>query len=359
MADVPPIVRNGPTIAVFRALQLGDLVCALPALRALRATHSGAHLALIGLPWARQLQPRLSELVDEVIEFPGYPGLEEQPVELGAVASFLAAMRERRFDLSVQLHGSGPVSNVVVAQLGARDSIGTYRLGDWQPGPGYVRHDPRLSEVDRLLAVTRGNGMPDDDAIPHLAVTDEDRAELRRAVPEIDGGTTVVLHPGGRDPLRRWNAEGFAAVADRIADRGMRVVLTGLDEDRAIHRSVSEHATHPPRSLAGMLSLGAFMALLASARLVVTNDTATSHLAAAVDAPAVTVFVATDPQRWAPPARPRHRVVGGPPALPAGDACCVGEDCPIHRRIRPVHPPVEDVLGAVNELLMGEWSRAA
>jgi len=93
-------------IAVFRALQLGDLLCAMPAIRVLKRNFPHARIYLIGLLHMESLISRFS-FIDDFIPFPGYPGLPEQAVELEEVEVFIAGMCEKRFDILFQMHGNG------------------------------------------------------------------------------------------------------------------------------------------------------------------------------------------------------------------------------------------------------------
>jgi ADP-heptose:LPS heptosyltransferase len=171
-------------------------------------------------------------------------------------------------------------------------------------------------------------------------------------------GGYVVVHPGARDAARRWPAAGFAAVARALVADGHRVVLTGTRAEAALTAGIA--AGLPRRAvldLTGRTSLGALAALVDDARLVVTNDTGVSHLAAARRTPSVVVFTASEPERWAPLDRGRHRVVGrGLPNAcgahgPDGEHPCLGEACRLRARRVPAPPGVDEVLAAARAQL--------
>jgi ADP-heptose:LPS heptosyltransferase len=301
-------------ILVFRALHLGDLLCAVPALRAIRAALPGAEITLLGLPWARSFVSRFPAYVDRFLEFPGFPGLPERPVAVGAVPRFLAAAQRMRFDLALQMHGSGRYSNELCYLLGARLTAGYFAPGEWCPDPQrFMPYPEDLPEIRRHLRLVSFLGIAPRGEELEFPLLAEDRSGLDalRAERSLPGGAYVCLHPGARAAERRWPARLFARLGDRLAGLGLHVVVTGTEAEREVAGAVVEAMRAHAVDVSGRTSLGVLAALLAGARLVVCNDTGVSHLASALRVPSVVVFTESDPGRWAPLDRRLHRPVRG------------------------------------------------
>lgn len=299
-------------IAVVRALHgLGDMLCAVPALSALRRAHPQAHIALIGLPACRWVHERFGALIDTLLPFPGFPGIPEHPYSPSALERFVTATRAAPFDLAIQMHGSGTVSNAFTAMLGAHAAAGLYDDAHTRPGGRFFPYPRHGSEVHRCLYLTRSLDCPSDDERLFFPVGEGDRRALdaHALLRHVGNERFVCLHPGARDPARRWPAERFALVGDALAADGHRVVLTGTAAERETADEVAALMSRPALNAAGRTSLGVAAALLERAALLVTNDTGVSHLAASLGTPSVIVFLASDPERWAPLERARHRPV--------------------------------------------------
>ena len=322
-ASILSVDRPPARIAVFRALFLGDLLCATPALRALRQRFPEAEITLIGLPWARELVARLP-CVDRLEEFPGYPGILEVPYQTRRTEEFLARARATGYDLALQMHGSGQVSNGFVAALGARVSLG-YRLGSddrLTASLPWIEEEHESVRWLRLVSMVGARPVGPQPEFPMTVAEERRAAELLESVPT---GTAplIGIHPGAKDASRRWPPERFAALADALtADWGARIVLTGGVAEREITATVRHAMRAPALDLAGETDLGTFAAVIARLDLLVTNDTGASHLAAATGTRSVVLFGPTRPERWAPLDRERHLVVdaaalAGPGVAPA------------------------------------------
>jgi ADP-heptose:LPS heptosyltransferase len=298
-------------VAVLRALKLGDLLCAVPAFRALRSAWPEAEIVLVGLPWAEEFAGRFRGLIDGFREFPGYPGLPERQPLVARIPAFLAQMQAERFDLAIQLHGSGPFVNPLTALFGARRTAGFFLPGDYCPDPDLFLPWPGQGrEVRRLLGLVERLGLPLQGEHLEFPLHPEDRRALE-GIPGAGGlepGRYVCLHPGASVEERRWPAERFAAVGRALARRGFGVVLTGNPAEAPLADRVARAVGRPALNLAGKTGLGAG-ALLQGARLLVCNDTGVSHLADALAVPSVILSTGDNPARWAPEDRRRHRVL--------------------------------------------------
>ncbi|MFC0253509.1 glycosyltransferase family 9 protein [Massilia consociata] len=303
---------------MFRALQLGDMLCAVPALRALRAALPGAHIVLTGLPWAAQFARRFDTYVNEFIPFPGHPLLPEQPVRHEELTSYYASVCGRECDLALQLHGSGDITNHIVAGFGAHTMAGFVRGESTQTDRTVLLAYPDAgAEPERLLQLTARLGAP---AVgSHLEFPlrrdDVDELEASKVAPELEPGSYICIHPGARKRDKCWPPERFAEVADELHDEfGLDTVLTGSADEAPLARAVARHMRSPAIEAAAPISIGAMAALMSRARLLVCNDTGVSHIAAGLGLNSVVVFSKADIARWAPLDRLRHRCIWDPAA---------------------------------------------
>jgi ADP-heptose:LPS heptosyltransferase len=257
---------------------------------------------------------RFGTYVDELIEFPGYPGIPEREPALAEIPHFLASMQARSFDLALQMHGNGSITNPLLVLLGARMNAGFFVPGQFCPDERtFLPYTDSQPEVARYAGLVESLGIASTGCTLEFPLWKDDREELARLA-DIRGlwpGEYVCVHPGAHDPLRCWPVKHFAAVADALGTLGMSVVLTGSSAERGLTERVAQSMRCPAINLAGQTTLGALAVLLSNARLLVCNDTGVSHIAAALRVPSVVIFTNSDPGRWAPLDRNLHKPVVG------------------------------------------------
>ncbi|HSL42439.1 MAG TPA: glycosyltransferase family 9 protein [Anaerolineales bacterium] len=296
-------------IVILRALQLGDLLNAVPAFRALRAAFPNSHISLVGLSWSEEFVRRFHTYLDDFIHFPGIPGFPEQSPDLARWPSFLSAMQSRQFDLAIQMQGSGDIANTLVSLWGAKQCAGFYLPGQSCPNPNtflaYPEHEP---EAWRHLRLMEFLGIPLQGDELELPIFDEDWKVFQKIQEQSNlQRNYVCIHPGSRGRERRWPPQNFAVVADRLAARGYQVVLTGTEAEANLTASVALHMRASAIDLAGKTDLGSLAALVSKAQLVVSNDTGISHVAAALKTPSVILFPIPESIRWAPKNEQLHK----------------------------------------------------
>ncbi|MFN8472463.1 MAG: glycosyltransferase family 9 protein [Anaerolineae bacterium] len=335
-------------IAVFRALALGDLMLSVPAFRALRRRFPDAEISYLGLPWSRALMRRFTAYVDRVVEFAGYPGIDEVPYDSQRTERFLAEQQAYDYDVVIQMHGSGQASNPFALALGGRITVGHY-VDTPLAGLTLGRVWREEHESVRALALVGMLGADTSDVSLEFPILPDERLEAAQLMQPLAarGGLWLGMHPGASVASRRWPPHYFASVADHFAYHyGAQIVLTGGPDEREIALAVAAHMAARPLDLSGQTSLGGLAAVIDSLDLFLTNDTGPSHIGYALGTPSVTVFGPVHPARWEPLGPGDHTVL----YQPVGCNPCGLTECPIdHRCLRWIHP--ETVIEALETLL--------
>jgi ADP-heptose:LPS heptosyltransferase len=287
-----------PRLVVLRALGLGDLLTAVPALRALERAFPD-HERVLAAPAA--LAP-LAKLVG----WPLVPARELEPLPPAL----------ERPDMLVNLHGCGPESHELVLAARPRQRI-WFEHAEVPASLGSPRWRKGEHEVRRWCRLLTETGISADPAELSIAAPTKAApsgagtsiAPPGAAPPSAAGAT--IIHPGAASGARRWPADRFAAVARAEADAGRTVLVTGSRAELPLALEVASLAGLPAAAvLAGSTDLTGLARLVAAAGSVVCGDTGVAHLATALGTPSVVLFGPTSPAEWGPPPRSRrHRAL--------------------------------------------------
>ncbi|MFO7897493.1 MAG: glycosyltransferase family 9 protein, partial [Planctomycetota bacterium] len=287
-------------ILVLEAGGIGDAILASPALDALRERFPGARIAAIATPRAAPVL----ESLDLGIELPTLR-LARKLGRLLDAARLVLAARARRPDLlidlsSIETDAAARRRRALVALIGARRSIG--RNTD---GRGTFFDDAMAEslfddehEISRKLRVLASLDIAVEEPEPRIGVSDAARARARRRLRESgldDHGECIGVHPGAFLPTRRWPADRFARLVADLAEASPRrrfLVTGGTREAELVDRVARAAPDRAVRAVAPPLP--ELAALVGRCRLVVTNDTAMTHVAAAQHVPVVAIFGRTN-----------------------------------------------------------------
>jgi ADP-heptose:LPS heptosyltransferase len=284
VADAGKVHDGAGSLAIHPGA-LGDVLLAIPALRALRATRPPVTLA--AQPHIGGLL-RILGVVDEAVAFESL-GLDALFVDDRALASRLPAVER------------------VVCWFGARDAVFTRRLRTVAPdaviAPAVITGRPVW---EHLLATV--DAPPGEWRAP-IASPDEIRAlgltALTAAGPAMLAGGTdaprpwLFVHPGAGSVAKQWPPEAFAqAITTVTARRSLNVLVHQGPADAAAASALRRHLGDRAVGLVNP-PLPALAGALAHAHLFLGNDSGVSHLAAALGVPALVLF---DPRQldWRP-----------------------------------------------------------
>ena len=333
------------SVLVILPSWVGDVCMATAALRTLRSLRPNTEIVAFGRP---ALAPLIAGL-PFVDRFAG-----------GSMRGFgvlgeLRRLRRDGYDAVLVLPNSLR-SALFTSAVGARHRAGTSRNArGWLLT--HATDDPRglrtaTSVYARLVA--EWTGTPTAIGPPELATTPSDRqgaaSLLGDAATDVPARSWLLINPGANRTDKRWDSSRFSEAARAIAASRIdgldpeRVAVTGAPQEAEICASIARESGALDLCARG-ISLGSLKGVLERTRLLITNDTGPSHMAAALRAPCLTLFGPTD-HRWTPCDYPLERRVIAEPFLGADS---LADDHAAHCAINRI--TIADVVHAARALV--------
>ncbi len=301
-------------ILVIKTHAIGDLLMVTPSISALRQLFPRAHLAVLSGKWSADVLKGNPD-IDAVIEFPDELLFKHSIGGLLRLAKRIGVMR---FDLAAIFQPSAPVQ-AIAALAGVPRRIGLDRNGSGFSLTTRLAWRPNSERFigDNYMDLPRELGF--DGAAPRsvLVLSDAERqAAFDRHLAEYVncGERLIAVCPGGgknpRDKAwaKRWPADRFAQVALTLSQKtGARVLVLGGQGDEAALSAVIDRI--PFKSICPKgTTLRELAGLISFCSLVVTNDSAPVHIAAALEVPCVTIYGPTNPLAVGPRIATHHVV---------------------------------------------------
>ena len=309
-------------ILIIRPDHLGDVLFMGPAMHWLRQRLPAAHIALAMGPWGRASLPALTETYDELIEIP-FPAFERRE-RMGIVG------RWRLLPYWARQLGHGRYDAAIIARpdhwwgaalarfagIPVRLGYETPETASWLTDALPLSHEHMAARNLRLVAaLTRDAITPN--ANEHPLRFDLSSRELGYAdalLMDIFGTyqpqPLAVIHPGSGAAIKLWDVEKWREIARRLAQQGLRVLVTGSDAEKELTRAVAAVPDGNVVDLGGQTTFSILAGLLARAQIVLGPDSGPLHLAVAVGTPTVHLYGPSDATIFGPWGNPqRHRSI--------------------------------------------------
>ena len=271
-------------ILVISLSNLGDALLTYPALHALWQSYPDGEFHFLVSPRTRELfegDPRVNQI-----------WIWEKKASILKQILLLARFSQIGFDLVVDFRNS----LIPFFIPGAKRAPLLRR----PPSNGVHRAQAHLDLVTAL-------GIPPSSGRMSLPFGPKEEAQIQVWLEA--GRRPVVMVPGARSHLKRWGAEKFAEVADRLIERDQaQILLVGEEQERPIAEEVKRRMRHSATDLVGRTSIRELAALLTRVSLLVTNDSACLHAAEVMEVPVVALFGPTDEKKYGP-RNPRSVVI--------------------------------------------------
>ena len=288
-------------ILIIKPSSLGDVVHALPVLKALRDQYPESRIdwvinrSLINL---LDNHPMIDDLI--IIDKDSWKDIYRLPGTLKEIRNLIRQLRSRYYDIVIDLQGllrSGILTGIAKSHI--KIGFANAREGSYLFYNKKIPIKDNLHAVDRYLEIARAAGAEIRKVEFPIIIDREAESKIKNMVKREP---YVLIFPSARWLTKRWPMERFGLLISEIK---LPVVISGSVADQTLGDSIIKLAKEINDSidvinLCGKTGLKELIALINNARIVITNDSGPMHISTALNKPTVAIFGPTNPENTGP-----------------------------------------------------------
>jgi len=310
-------------ILVVAPSWVGDMVMAQTLFKRLHQLHPSLELDVLAPDWTIPLLLRMPE-VREAIPNPFRHG----EFRLGARYRLGQSLRARGYDQAIVLPNSWKSALVpFFAAIPRRSGYsGELRWGLLNDRRRLDAHKLPLM-VERFVALADAPGAVLPTPLPQPALSvDENRRQATLAKLGLTADTKIAVLCVGAEygSAKRWPPQHFAALGKMLHEQGYQVWLVGSAKDTEAGAEAARLSDGACLDLCGQTSLDEAVDLLASASVIVSNDSGLMHVAAALGKHLIALYGSSSPGFTPPLSQSAHIL-----SLNLECSPCFKRECPL------------------------------
>lgn len=334
-------------ILVFRSGFIGDAVCALPSMKAIRSNFPDAQISLL---------TKADEKIEAFLHQIFNPALVDKIINYKKIKSpiLFRLLAKSKYDLFIELTQYDTtfwyqLRNIfIVRLLGIRTAFG------WKVNNStYFQHFQEKyytfeNERERLLNLLKKNKLQISNASTDYFVSNEITVKVKEVL-RVQGlnnsAKNIGLVIGSKRKRNKWPIEYFKQVAEYYTAKSYNILILGAEED-----SISAQKLIINKNVinfCGILSIAETAEIIKNCSCIISNDTGPMHLAYAVKTPLIALFSSRDfPNKWYPPNHTNIKVFRSDDTI---CSLCFTRECFDNVCLKKIKP--QSVINATDNLL--------
>lgn len=281
-------------ILILQTAFIGDVILTIPLIKVVSDQFPQAEIHFITIPASKELVETLPWIhklwiFDKRGENSG----------IGQLLKYSRRLKSEKFDITLVPHRSLR-SAILVYLAGIRQRIGFNRsMGNWF-FTNRVLYAGNRHEIERNLSLLEPIGKyPTEIPLPEIRSTSLDLESVSNWLKSnhvVKDKPFICFAPGSVWLTKRWPGEYWRVLAKNLNEIGIPIILIGSEQDQYLAAEIINSSEFKIYNAMGIFSIRQSAELIRQSSLLISNDSAPTHMGIAVGTSVITIFGSTVPE---------------------------------------------------------------